>query len=64
MDGPGGLLPFNTFLGGCSVGSAELPGTAGDEIGCEVPEEADWGTVDATWGHDLDVKLVVQSTGG
>lgn len=64
VDGPAGYVPFNTFIGGCSQGSFAQPGTAGDETGCTVPEGADWGTVDATWGHGLDVELVVAQPAG
>lgn len=61
LDGPRMLLPFETFIGGCHEGSSELPGNDGDETGCVVPADAGWGTVDATWGHDLQVKLVVET---
>lgn len=44
------------FLGGCDDRPA--PGTAGEQT-CEVPEEAASGTVDAVWGADLDVVVVV-----
>lgn len=52
------------FLGGCDEGRFSPVGGAGDETGCSVPEEADWGTVDATVGRDLSVELVVEGDAG
>lgn len=52
------------FVGGCSEGRLSPVGGAGDETNCTVPPEADWGTVDATFGRDLSVELVVQAVDG
>lgn len=55
------------FIGGCDEGRSSPIGGAGDETNCTVPPEADWGTVDATFGVNLSVELVVaqpQADGG
>lgn len=71
MTTDGGGLGFNVdiyfhdakgvYLGGCATGPEEAQGQKLEEI-CDVPEGATQGTVDAVFGRDLTVQLLIMAS--